>query len=154
MNTADDNFQIRRLDQRGHVYQTQANDIYVDLLPRLAVAADGKSYEAVSNAHRTSGNGSDGWTRTTYDQLNRPIRIDHFDGSSLPYPWGTANVPTSFSTISYDGADTAFTDEAGQVRKQTLDAFDRVIQVQEDPGGKNYTVSIPATGHSRTFTTR
>ena len=63
VNTADDNFQIRRLDQRGHVYQTQANDIYVDLLPRLAVAADGKSYEAVSNAHRTSGNGSDGWTR-------------------------------------------------------------------------------------------
>lgn len=129
--------EIHTLDQRGQIYLTQRNDIYVETLPRLAMPLPvGKSYEAVSNPFRTT---ADGWTRTTYDNMGRPIEIAHFDGSTRPYPWGTATTPVSSSTLAYNGINTTITDEALKVKIQKTDGLGRLTDVAEDPDGLNYT---------------
>jgi RHS repeat-associated protein len=148
LNTTGDGsvFQIQTLDQRGQVYLTQNNDIYVETLPRLA--SGNFTYEAVSNPFRStngtlagSTDATLGWTRTIYDQMGRVNEVDHFDGATPPAPWvSTNNTPASFSSMSYNGNTTTITDEAtpGHVKTQTVDGLGRLQSVTEDPSGLNY----------------
>jgi RHS repeat-associated protein len=131
-------FQTRTLDQRGQVYRTQNNDIFVDTLAKLSDPATARTYEAVSNPYRSTSDSTMGWTRTVYDTMGRPIEVDHFDGATLPYPWGSSNTPSSSSTMVYDGSWTTTTDESGKVKKQHVDGLGRLDTVIEDPAGLNY----------------
>jgi hypothetical protein len=60
-------------------------------------------------------------TRTIYDQIGRVYKVDHFDGNTVPFPWGTANTPASLTSMSYNGNVTTMTDEAGKVKNHTVD---------------------------------
>jgi RHS repeat-associated protein len=166
----------RTLDQRGQTYLIQTSDtstssfIYVTKLPKLSAGAN--TYEAVSNPYRTSNptgsittstDTTVGWTRTIYDQLNRPIEIDHFDGATLPYPWGSSTSPASSASATYNGNATTITDEAGKKKMQTVDGLGRLSSVVEDPNDLAYTTTytydignnllgVNQSGQTRTFT--
>ena len=91
-----------------------------------------------------------------------PIEVDHFDCATVPYPWGTANTPVSFSTTAYDGNWTTSTDESGRVKKRHVDGLGRLDTVIEDPTSLNYQTTytydvgnnltgVNQSGQTRTF---
>jgi RHS repeat-associated protein len=131
-------------------------------------------YELTSNPYRAqtstlaSSEQTMGWTVTEYDQDNRVISSQSFDGSGLPAPWGQNTH--MFGTIStlYDasgGQLTQVTDQANNVRQTVTDGLGRLVQVLEDPGTSphlNYTTAytydalgdltgVGQSGQTRTF---
>jgi RHS repeat-associated protein len=75
----------------------------------------------VSNPRR---NGLPEWTTTTFDALDRPVRVETPDGAA--------------STSTYAGSITNLQDPAAKKREQTQDGLGRVVKVVEDPTTANY----------------
>ena len=104
-------------------------------------------YQLASNPYRAStssgasGEETMGWTRTKFDPNGRAIEFETFDGETLPSPWGTNTTSTGKVTTVYNADQTTITDQAGKVRRSTVDGLGRLIQVDEDPSGLNYTTT-------------
>jgi RHS repeat-associated protein len=83
----------------------------------------------VSNMYRASSltapvNPSGLWTTTLYDSLGRTLSITTPDGASI--------------VSSYSGNELTVTDQAGSTKRNITDAFERLVQVIEDPNGLNH----------------
>src|SRR6185503_12280330 len=85
-----------------------------------------------TNPMRSQSANTDGWTRTTDDDLARTITVETFSGR---YPCGSPNPPcgptTGVVTTSYNANATTVTDQAGKVHRSLTDALGRLIRVDE-----------------------
>jgi RHS repeat-associated protein len=151
-----------RYDQRGHVgVKTEGDHSSQHLGPFVS---GNNTFEAVSNPQFVTPDATAGWTRTIFDQLNRPIETDYYAGTTAPPPWGN-NSATASSQTTYNGYSTTFADESGNSRQQTVDGAGRLIQVVEDTTSSlhlNYTTTytydgrdnlkqVNQSGQTRTF---
>jgi RHS repeat-associated protein len=103
---------------------------------------DPYSYRLVSNPYRavtSAAAGAEstmGWSRTKADVGGHVVEEQTFGGGSLPAPWGTNAVNTGKVTTAYNAELTTVTDQAGKVRRSSLDSLGRLARVDEsDPGG-------------------
>jgi RHS repeat-associated protein len=80
------------------------------------------------NPKRTGSASTDGWTRSTKDDLGRVVTVESFSGQ---YPSGSL---TGTVQTSYHVNDTTVTDQAGKVRRSIVDALGRLIRVDEPNG--------------------
>ena len=118
-----------------------AQDIEYDVM--------GRAYRT-SNPYYASGNGaainSDGfWTTSTFDPLGRVTQVD------MPRGDNNNSLFTSV-TVSYDGVYTTVTDQAGQLRRQKLDALGRLIRLT-NPRPPGWVRRLHRTRQLRTTTT-
>jgi RHS repeat-associated protein len=120
----------RYFDGRGAVTRTMSNHTSADGYTTQDIEYDtmGRAYRASNPYYASSLSASinsDGfWTTSTFDHLGRVTQVTMPRGdndNSL-----TTNVQTSF-----DGVFTTVTDQAGKVRRQKVDAFGRVIRLDE-----------------------
>lgn len=76
------------------------------------------------NPHRLSipSTTTDGYTKTTYDELGRISTVNTFDGN---------NNSTGIVTSTYSGTTITVTDQANKQRRSTVDALGRLIEVLE-----------------------
>jgi RHS repeat-associated protein len=90
----------------------------------------------VSNPKRSAAATTDGWTRTTRDDLGRIVEMATFNGAAVPdnsnYTNSTGKVLTSYSVNQ-----TTVTDQANKSRKTEADGLGRLVRVFEDPNGAN-----------------
>lgn len=94
-----------------------------------------------SNPTRDDGATTEGWTRTTRDDVGRVIEVTTFSGAAQPPTTGTnANWTGSVGT-TYNAETTTVTDQAGKVRRSVSDSLGRLKQVIEDPAGANHQTS-------------
>jgi len=84
-----------------------------------------------SNPTRGDGAPTDGWTRTTKDDLGRVIEVATFSGSAQPPDTGCAANCTGTVTTSYTSEYTTVTDQAGKQRRSRVDALGRLVRVDE-----------------------
>lgn len=85
---------------------------------------------------------SDGWVRTTRDELGRVIEVATFSDAAQPPDTGTNGNWTGSITTSYYANETTVTDQANKQRKSVADALGRLTQVIENPNGSPaYTTS-------------
>jgi RHS repeat-associated protein len=89
-----------------------------------------------SNPTRGTGEATDGWTRTTNDNLGRVIEVASFAGA-----FGDATTSTGSVTTSYSANQTTVTDQAAKTRSSLLDGLGRLAKVIEDPNGLNYSTT-------------
>ena len=95
------------------------------------------TYQLVSNPYRSTGDDTMGWTLTKLDQLGRVVEVETFDGADPPDPWGSNNSSTGVVTTNNSSDETTVTDQAGKVRRSTVDGLGRLVKVEEDPGTSN-----------------
>ena len=84
----------------------------------------------VSAVSRPSFSGTALWTTNTYDDLGRLLTVTDPSSTVTKYDYSGADVTM---TEMYSAAGII-----DKVRKSTYDAFGRLTQVIEDPGGKNF----------------
>src|SRR6185295_5151990 len=84
-----------------------------------------------SNPTRGDGAPTDGWTRTTKDDLGRVIEVATFSGSAQPPDAGCVTNCTGTVTTSYISEYTTVTDQAGKQRRSRVDALGRLVRVDE-----------------------
>ncbi len=92
----------------------------------------------LSNPKCSDGDLTNGWTRTTRDELGRVVEVATFSGDGQPPDSGTNSNWTGSVTTSYNANETTVTDQTGKARKSVVDGAGRLIQVVEDPAGLNY----------------
>jgi len=107
-------------DGLGRVKETDRSEDSGIIITKTNYDALGRVYQ-VSNPYRS---GSAVWTATTYDALGRPSTVTAPDNSITNY--------------TYSDDQTTVSDPSSKVRKNTTDSFGRLVQVVEDPSGKNY----------------
>lgn len=100
----------------------------------------GRAYRS-SNTYYSSGSSSainpEGfWTTSTFDRLGRVTQVAMPRGDN-------DNSLTTSAQISYDGIYTTFTNQAGKVRRQKVDALGRVIRLDEPTASGLGSVSSP-----------
>jgi RHS repeat-associated protein len=88
----------------------------------------------------------DGWTRTSYDELNRPVLIEHV---AAPADDDTSAGYTGRITTEYYGSQVTVTDQADRKRRSTTDALGRLTTVTEAPGVTNYDFATTYTYDAR-----
>ncbi|MEK6289733.1 MAG: RHS repeat-associated core domain-containing protein [Acidobacteriota bacterium] len=127
-------------DQLGRVVKTEAAEdgvnytIFAD-----SVYQQGGRITIATNPMRTAGATTDGWTRTTRDDLGRVVTVETLNER---YPAGTS---TGLVTTTYtpDATTLRFaatvTDQVGKVRRSITDGLGRLTRVDEpnssnDPG--------------------
>ena len=91
-----------------------------------------------SNPTHGTGEATDGWARTTRDELGRVVEVATFSGSAQPPSTGTNGNWTGSLTTTYYANETTVSDQAGKARKSISDAAGRMAQVIEDPNGAAY----------------
>ena len=96
----------------------------------------GRSWRT-ANPYRTSSltdpvNPSGNWTTNSYDALGRITAAVAPDGAQVSTVYGAVTVG------SYLGTSITVTDASGKTRKSVSDAYDRLIQMVEDPNGVAY----------------
>jgi RHS repeat-associated protein len=101
--------QTRLVDPEGDVY----SETTYDAMGRVAT---------VSNPHRSVTSPTDGITTKQYDTFGRPSSVTHPDGNVL-------------QTVYSDPAVVTLIDETGRPRRETHDALERLIKVEEPSGG-------------------
>jgi len=82
-----------------------------------------------SNPHRSGAAPTDGWTRTTNDDIGRIAEVATFDGATRPTAIATnwnGRVQTS-----YNAEQTTVTDQAGKKRRSVVDGLGRLLRVDE-----------------------
>jgi RHS repeat-associated protein len=90
----------------------------------------------VSNPYRSASAPTDGWTRTSFDLAGRAVEVASFgaDANNTPPPdTGTAGS-TGYSgnvTTGYASEVNTVTDQAGKIRRSTVDGLGRLIKVEE-----------------------
>jgi RHS repeat-associated protein len=102
-----------------------------------------------TNPMRAQGASTDGWTRTTKDDIGRIVTVETFNGI---YPGGTA---TGVVTTSYDANATTVTDQASKVRRSIVDGLGRLTRVDEpDTLGSLGLVTAPTQPTNYTYDSR
>src|SRR5437868_10949829 len=94
----------------------------------------------ISNPKRSVAADTDGWTRTTRDDLGRVIDVTTFPGASIPTDAGVTGSTGSLTT-SYDANKTSAIDQAGKARSSAVDGLGRLARVTEDPNGSALDIS-------------
>ena len=138
---------IQHYDQLGRIRLTQqlenvATETETDVTKGIKVqtrylVSGGNTYAISSNPYRadySSNAGSEaamGWILSKSDLVGRVIETQTFSGSALPLPWGTNSASTGTITTSYDAQFTTVTDQAGKVRRSSLDGLGRLVRVDE-----------------------
>jgi RHS repeat-associated protein len=114
---------------QGHV---GARDSEYDEMNRLRRVSN--PFYAVTGG-QTPVNPTGKWTTLKYDPLGRAIHVT--------LPDGNAAQNTNVMLVQHAGSVITYTDMAGRKRRQTLDAIDRLIQVDEsdDTGALNQTTT-------------
>ena len=84
-----------------------------------------------SNPTRDIGEPTDGWTRTTQDELGRVIEVASFSGQPQPPLTGTNQNWTGSVTTIYYADQTTVVDQAGKPRRSLTDPLGRLIRVDE-----------------------
>jgi RHS repeat-associated protein len=97
------------------VSETRTNDPEGEYAVDTVYDAKGRKSE-LSNPYRVSG-GSQIWTTTTYDALDRPTQVQAPDNSTVQY--------------AYSYNQTTVTDEAGNARRYTNNALGQMTKVEE-----------------------
>ena len=92
-----------------------------------------------SNPTRDNGATTDGWTRTTRDDLGRVVEVATFNGPARPA--ATATNWNGRVQTGYDLEQTTVTDQAGKKRKSVVDGLGRLAKVYEDPEASNLETS-------------
>lgn len=105
---------------------------------------DAFRYEAVSTPRRKTTDANwqepEGWTRTKFDSLGRPIEVKHYSTGALPFPWATSDNPnvSGVESTSYNADVTTSTDANLKTRSSRVDGFGRLVEVIEAPGVANF----------------
>ncbi len=94
-----------------------------------------------SNPKRNTAANTDGWTRTTRDNLGRVTEVATFATATQPPDSGTNSNWTGSVSSTYYANETTVQDQAGKQRKSVTDGVGRLLQVYEDPTGLNYQTS-------------
>jgi len=85
-----------------------------------------------------------GWTRSKSDNGGRVIEVQTFGGASAPTPWGANTSGTGTISTSYDANFTTVTDQAGKLRRSTVNGLGQLIRVDEpDATGSLGTTTSP-----------
>ena len=92
-----------------------------------------------SNPTRDNGAATDGWSRTTRDDLGRVVEVATFGGPTKPT--ATATNWNGRVQTSYNAEQATVTDQAGKKRKSVADGLGRLAKVYEDPDGLNLETS-------------
>jgi len=102
-----------------------------------------------TNPMRASSANTDGWTRSTKDDIGRVVTVETFSGR---YPSGTA---TGTITTTYNAHATTVTDQAGKLRRSITDGLGRLIRVDEpDAAGSLGTLTAPTQPTSYAYDSR
>ncbi len=97
-----------------------------------------------NNPQRASAASTDGWARTTRDNIGRVTEVATFAGRTQPPSSGTNGNWTGSVTTGYDANATTVTDQAGKVRRSLLDGLSRLVRVDEpNAAGSLGTVAAP-----------
>jgi RHS repeat-associated protein len=112
----------------GSNYQISSETVYVQM---------GRIIHT-SNPRRLGGaeDASEGWVRTSKDDLGRVVEIATFSGRTKPGDTGNSG-PTFTGKVltSYYSNETTVTDQANKARKSFADGLGRLTQIVEDPSG-------------------
>jgi RHS repeat-associated protein len=81
---------------------------------------------------------TDGWTRTTKDEIGRVVEVATFSGSTQPPTAVTNSSWTGSVVTSYSANQTTVTDQVLNSRSSLVDGLGRLVQVNEDPSGQNF----------------
>ncbi|MEK6287871.1 MAG: hypothetical protein AABO57_19300, partial [Acidobacteriota bacterium] len=137
-------------DQLGRVVKTESSEdgasytIFADSvyqqMGRITIATNPMRAQAAS---------TDGWSRTTRDEIGRVVTVETFSGR---YPAGTS---TGVMSTSYNANETTVTDQAGKVRRSIVDGAGRLVRVDEpDSTGNLGTVTAPVQPTNYTYDSR
>lgn len=95
------------------------------------------SYQLTSNPYRAATSGAAdgeatmGWAVTKSDRGGRTVEERTVEGAGLPAPWGANNNATGTVLTSYDANYTTVTDQAGKVRRSSVNALGHLVRVDE-----------------------
>jgi RHS repeat-associated protein len=123
--------QLTESSENGSTYSIQSKSIYQSF---------GK-ITLVCNPTRNLGEATDGWIRTTNDEIGRTVEVATFSGAAQPPTSGTNSSWTGSVATVYSSNQTTVTDQAGKARKSLVDAIGRLTSVYEDPNGQNLQTS-------------
>ncbi|MGH9760622.1 MAG: hypothetical protein ACREDR_20915, partial [Blastocatellia bacterium] len=127
------------VDQLGRTIKTETSE---DGTTNYSISAQAQYFQygritMNSNAMRSGASSTDGWTRTTRDEIGRVAEVASFSGAAAP-PSTTTNANwTGSITTAYAANTTTVTDQAGNSRSSTIDGLGRLVQVAEDPFASN-----------------
>lgn len=91
-----------------------------------------------SQSRRSAAANTDGWMRTTRDEIGRVSEIATFAGASQPPTSGTNSNWTGSVATAYYANQTTVTDQTSKARRSFVDGIGRLAQVIEDPSGLAY----------------
>ena len=108
-----------------------------------------------SNPRRGSAAATDGWTRSTTDELGRVTKLATFSGAARP-AYNTdctvANNCTGAVTSAYYANYTTITDQAGKERRSKVNALGQLVRIDEpNASGSLGGVDTPAQPTSYTY---
>lgn len=115
---------------RPTLVETSENGSTYSIKTRSAYQQMGKITFS-SNPTRDSGEGTDGWARTTRDDVGRVVEVAMFSGAAQPPSTGTNSNWTGSIATAYNAEQTTFTDQAGKKRRSFVDGEGRLKQVDE-----------------------
>jgi RHS repeat-associated protein len=97
-----------------------------------------------SNPLRSAAATSDGWVRTTRDEIGRVTEVATFSNAAQPPDAGASGDWTGSITTTYYANEATVKDQANKERKSVADALGRLTQVIENPNSSpayttNYT---------------
>ncbi|MBZ5555630.1 MAG: hypothetical protein LAO21_23230 [Acidobacteriia bacterium] len=116
---------LTEASENGTSYSIRAHKVYSYLPPPLK-----GQVTFTSNPTRGIGEPTDGWTRTTQDELGRIIEVATFSGGQPPLT-GTNQNWTGSVTTTYYADQTTVVDQAGKPRRSLSDPLGRLIRVDE-----------------------
>src|SRR5262249_38647290 len=123
--------QLTESSENGSTYSIQTKSIYQSF---------GK-ITMVCNPTRNLGEATDGWTRTTSDEIGRTVEVATFSGAAQPPTSGTNSSWTGSVATVYSSNQTTVTDQSGKARKSVVDGIGRLASIYEDPNGQNFLTS-------------
>ncbi|MGH9958487.1 MAG: hypothetical protein ACREBC_15365, partial [Pyrinomonadaceae bacterium] len=111
--------------ENGSSYSVRARSVYQQM-GRISFQ---------SNPTRDDGSQTEGWTRTTLDDLGRVVEVATFSGAAQPPSSGTNSSWTGSVVTSYNAHETTVTDQASKARRSVVDGLGRLVRVLENPNG-------------------
>lgn len=119
-------------DQLGRVtlVETTENSTIYAIKARTAYEQMGR-ITFTSNPTRDDNVTTDGWTRSTKDEIGRIVEVATFSTAAQPPLSGTNPNWTGSVTTSYNAEQTTVTDQAGKKRRSITDGLGRLRQVDE-----------------------
>ncbi len=167
---------FQHFDQRGREWRTrelEAGNSPTDVTSGIKTDTQyytlaGGNYVDKSNPYRTSADAQMGWTMSVFDLIGRVVSTQVFGTASSPTPSNTGSSGTESTTYDEPSSSpsqslyTISTDEAGATKWSYADSLGRLLQVEEDPAGKQYITSytydvlndltsVAQSGQTRTF---